>query len=127
MIFFDTTLSSFAFPVLLSKFRNVVQLPKKIKQISTSQVQDPHTGVIKLELSSINLKTVDAIHLITGPGATLLPFSPEVREVALVWRAILVALTLKRLFYGISSKRELLKTSVIAKAYVQSTNILSYL
>ena len=100
---------------------------KKIKQISTSQVQDPHTGVIKLELSSINLKTVDAIHLITGPGATLLPFSPEVREVALVWRAILVALTLKRLFYGISSKRELLKTSVIAKAYVQSTNILSYL
>ena len=127
MIFFDTTLSSFAFPVLLSKFRNVVQLPKKIKQISTSQVQDPHTGVIKVELSSINLKTVDAIHLITGPGATLLPFSPEVREVALVWRAILVALTLKRLFYGISSKRELLKTSVIAKAYVQSTNILSYL
>ena len=78
---------------------------KKIKQISTSQVQDPHTGVIKLELSSINLKTVDAIHLITGPGATLLPFSPEVREVALVWRAILVALTLKRLFL-----RDLLKT-----------------
>ena len=75
---------------------------KKIKQISTSQVQDPHTGVIKLELSSINLKPVDAIHLITGPGATLLPFSPEVREVALVWRAILVALTLKRLFYGIT-------------------------
>ena len=29
--------------------------------------------------------------------------------------------------FGISSKRELLKTSVIAKAYVQSTNILSYL
>ena len=29
LIFFDTTLSSFAFPVLLSKFRNVVQLPKK--------------------------------------------------------------------------------------------------
>ena len=96
MIFFDTTLSSFAFPVLLSKFRNVVQLPKKIKQISTSQVQDPHTGVIKLELSSINLKTVDAIHLITatGHGGTLLPFSLEVREVALVWRAILLALAL---------------------------------
>ena len=80
--------------MLLSKFRNVVKLPKKHFGkflLLKKKVQNPHTRARALD---INCKTIDAIHLITGLGATLLPCSPEVSEVALVWRAILVALSL---------------------------------
>ena len=85
-------------------------------------------GFIKLELQRINFKTIEATHLMTGLGATLLPFSPEEREVALVWRAILVAVLglseKPQDFFTGSSPRKPLKASVIAKACVQSIYIL---
>ena len=67
----------------------------------------------------------------TGLGATLLPFSPEEREVALVWRAILAAeLCLSEkppdCLRGHPPKNSL-NASVIAEAYVQSIYILRYL
>ena len=80
---------------------------KTLRQISTSQKKSskPTHRCYQARALDINCKTIDAIHLITGLGATLLPCSPEVSEVALVWRAILVALSLwkaTRIFYWVT-------------------------
>ena len=107
---------------------NICILPKTLKESHQGYWQPLMKGFIKLELQRINFKTIEATHLMTGLGATLLPLSPEEREVALVWRAILVAVLClsekPQDFFTGSPPTKPLKASVIAKACVQSIYIL---